>query len=82
MKHSDLPEWIQADLMSLGVEERDYPGGLIELEFWLRVVASEATKHATDAKSLADTVSKYRDHVQMIGTMGMVASAMDSVTKK
>ncbi len=81
MKTTDLPVWIQKDMQSLGLEEREIEGGLIELEFWLHVVANDAAKHAADAKALADAVSKYRDQVQMLGTVGMVTSVMNEATK-
>lgn len=82
MKATDLPAWILNDMESLGLDkEREIDGGLIELEFWLHVVANGAAKHAADAKALADAVSKYRDQVQMLGTMGMVTSAMNEAKK-
>lgn len=77
MTHEELPSWIRDSMTSLGIEKRDFDGGLIEVEFWLRVVSGEAEKHAADAKALAEAVSKYREQVNIIGAANMMQSMMD-----
>ena len=81
MKYAELPEWIRKNMEKLGVEPRDYDGGLIEVEFWMHVVADESTKHALDSKALADAVAKYREQVQSLGSIGMITGMVNEATK-
>lgn len=56
-----LPEWIRSALLGLGLVRASYEGGLIELEFWIRVLGSGATHDAGRLESLASVADSYQE---------------------
>lgn len=77
MTFDELPEWIRNSMTAIGVDKRDFDGGLIEVEFWLQVIAAEDAKHSANAKSLAEAVGRYREQMNMIGAATMMQTMMD-----
>ena len=81
MNFDQLPEWIRKEIESLGVENKNFDGEMIEMELYFASLAAEHRAKATKERAIATAISEHYRYMMQLAGMQMMNAAKELLPK-